>query len=62
MFRSPIVVIFRDVFFEGILQGTLKLFTNIKRYVLSKMFKICVRIQNMDKLFVLNCVFIWCVR
>ena len=29
-FRLPIVAIFREVFFEGILHWTLKQFTNIK--------------------------------
>jgi len=29
MFRPPIVAIFRDVFFEGMLHRTLEFFTNL---------------------------------
>jgi len=40
MFWSPLVAIFREVFFEGILHGTLKQFPNIKCYVLNQRFKV----------------------
>jgi hypothetical protein len=44
MFWPPVVAIFREVFSEGILRGTLKYFANIKCSVLGKRFKIYVRI------------------
>jgi len=39
MFRLPIVAIFREVFFEGILHGTFQQVINTKRYVLGKSVK-----------------------
>jgi len=48
MFRPPVLPIFREVFFEGILQRTLKPLTYIKCRVLPKTFKIYFRIYILN--------------
>jgi len=44
MYRTPIVTIFKEVFFDGILHTALEAITYINRYDLGKGFKIYIRI------------------
>jgi hypothetical protein len=62
MFRLPIVAIYREVFFEGILHGTFQEVINVKCYCLSKSVKFMLEYKIMIKLFVLDRVFICRVR
>jgi len=62
MFRLPTVAIFREVSFEGILHGTFKQVINIKCYVFGRSVKFMLEYKILIKVFVLNRVFICCVR
>ena len=63
MFRPPIVAIFRELFLKDILRSKSKSLQilNVEIYVKGLIFMLEYKIL-MKLLFVLNCVFICCVR